>query len=373
MQDSITAVQKNHFGYTTSGLVFTIAVVIMMSSPLLAQEVIEAAAQRTDQQAYCDYVLEQAQAQRDLLRTPSAFTGITQPSAALPAQAVWGVTTSLSDIKKAGLTMDVARKNCDLYSATTTAQQDIQYALPSLEKQALQHRLELIGEASDKLNPLIDTTTKMLEAQNVTRPMLFALQTTRIKLASDKAETESKIATLYSPPVSDRPIKAMVAQKQESDAAQQKAAEKLARQNDWDLALSFGARQQINPLDNRGAYGAVTLSYNLASHAINKHLDQAANAYTGWKKIQEGDVSRNATVLQQQVKNSISAQATRLKSLHEEQQQLADNLQLVNNVDTTTALQFQNQLVSTQLLLDIEIGDANYRLDQMRDFLEKNY
>lgn len=373
MPDSIVAVQKTHFGYTTLGLVFTIALLLMMSSPLLAQEAIEAAAQRTDQQAYCDYVLEQAQAQRDLLRTPSAFTGITQPSAALPAQAVWGVTTSLSDIKKAGLTMDVARKNCDLYSATTTAQQDIQYSLPGLEKQALQHRLELIQQAYDKLDPLIDSATKMLEAQNVTRPMLFALQTTRIKLASDKADTESKIATIYVPAISDQPLKSLVAQKQESDAAQQKAVEKLSRQNDWDLAFSAGARQQINPLDNRGAYGAVTLSYNLASHAINKHLDQAANAYTDWKKIQEGDVTRNATILQQQVKTSISAQQSRLKSLHEEQLQVADNLQLVNSVDTSTALQFQNQLISTQLLLDIEIGDASYRLDQMRDFLEKNY
>ncbi len=352
---------------------FVITVVLMMSSHLLAQEFSETATQHTDQQAYCDYVLEQAQAQRDLLRTPSAFTGITQPSAALPAQAVWGITASVSDIKKAGLTMDVARKNCDLYGATTTAQQEIQYALPGLEKQALQHRLELIQQASDKLNPLIDKTSRMLEAQNVTRPMLFALQTTRIKLASDKAETESKIATLYAPPVSDQPIKDLVAQKQESDAAQQKAVEKLSRQNDWDLALSFGARQQINPLDNRGAYGAVTLSYNLASHAINKHLDQAANAYTDWKKIQESDVTRNATILQQQVKTSIAAQDARLKSLQEEQQQVADNLQLVNNVDTSTALQFQNQLISTQVLLDIEIGDASFRLDQMRGFLEKNY
>ena len=352
---------------------FVITVAVMMSSHVLAQDFSDATVQRSDQQAYCDYVLEQAQAQRDLLRTPSAFTGITQPSAALPAEAVWGITSSVSDIRKAVLTMDLARKNCDLYSTSTAAQQDLQFALPGLEKQALEHRLELIQEARDKLDPLIDKTKKMLDAQNVTRPMLFALQTTRIKLASDKAETESKIATLYAPTVSDQSIKELVAQKQQSDAAQQKAAEKLSRQSDWDLALSIGARQQINPFDNAGVYGAVTLSYNLASHSINKHLDQAADAFTGWKKIQEGDVTRNATILQQQVKNGISAQQSRLRSLQEEQQQIGDNLQLVSNVDTTTALQFQNQLISTQLLLDIEIGDASFRLDQMRDFLEKNY
>lgn len=350
-----------------------IAVVLTMSSSMFAQAFTESAESRTSQQAYCEYVSQQAQAQRDLLRTPSAINGLTQPSAALPMQLVWGVTASLSDMKKANLTMDVAGKNCELYTATTSAQQDIQYALPGLEKQALQHRLELIQQASAKLDSLIGNNTRMLDSQNVTRPMLFALQTTRIKLDSDKADTESKIATLYTPTISDQPIKALVAQKEESEAAAQNALDKLSRQNDWDVSFSFGARQQVNPLDNRGAYGAVTISYNLASHAINKHLDQAANAYSDWKKAQEGEVTRNAIILKQQVTNGISAQQARLKSLQEEQTQLEGNLQLVNNVDTTAALQFQNQLASTQLLLEIEIADASFRVDEMRNFLEKNF
>src|SRR5205807_5302370 len=142
-------------------------------------------------------------------------------------------------------------------------------------------------------------------------------------------------------PVSNRPLKEIVTQKQESEAAGQKALDKLSRQNDWDVSLSFGARQQVNPFDNRGAYGAVTVSYNLASRAINKHLDQAANAYSDWKRVQQGDVTRNATVVQQQVTSSISAQQARLKSLHDEQKQVETNLQLVSNGDTTAALQFQ--------------------------------
>jgi hypothetical protein len=102
-------------------------------------------------------------------------------------------------------------------------------------------------------------------------------------------------------------------------------------------------------------------------------LDQAANAYSDWKKAQEGEVTRNAIILKQQVTNGISAQQARLKSLQEEQTQLEGNLQLVNNVDTTAALQFQNQLASTQLLLEIEIADASFRVDEMRNFLEKNF
>ena len=95
-----------------------------------------------DQQAYCRYLTEQAAAQRDLLMTPDAVAGVTQPNTGLPMQVVWGVSGSLSSVRKGVLTMDAARKNCELYTATTSTQQDIQYALPSLEKQALQHRLD---------------------------------------------------------------------------------------------------------------------------------------------------------------------------------------------------------------------------------------
>lgn len=349
---------------------FVYVVLLLLAAPLFAQQTTDLQA---DQQAYCEYLSQQAMAQRDLLRTPSAVAGVTQPSEALPMQLVWGLTTSLSDIKKAGLTMDAARKNCDLYSASTSAQQVLQYALPNLEKQALEHRLDLIQQASDNLAAVTTRMTKMLDAQNITRPMIFSLQTTRIKLDADRADTQSKIAALYAPDIGDTPLKELIAEKQADDAAEQQAQDKLSRQSDWDVQLSLGARQQVNPLDNRGVYGAVTLSYNLGSHAINKHLDQAANAYDNWKKVQQSDVTRSAQVLRQQLTQSIAAQQARLKSLQDQQEQVNANLQLVSNVDTTAALDFQNQLTSTQLLNGIELGDAGFRLQEMEDFVERNF
>jgi hypothetical protein len=341
---------------------------------MLLASVAFAADANKDQQAYCRYVIEQGAAQRDLLLVPNAVAGVTQPNTGLPMQVVWGLSGSLSNVRKSVLTMDAARKNCDLYTATSSAQQDVQYALPSLEKQALQHRLELIQQASQSLDALAASTRKMLDAQNMTRPMAFALQTTKIKLDSDRADTQSKIVALYTPQLSDKPVKELVAEKQSREVYEQKALDKLNRQNDWDVALSVGAHQQISPfVDSRGAYGEVTISYNLASRAINKHLDQAAGAYDDWKKVQEGDVIRNADILKQQLENSVSVQESRLKALQEEQQQIERNLQLVGSAETTAALDFRNQLTTAQLLLQIEIGDATFRLERLKEFLGKNF
>jgi hypothetical protein len=335
---------------------------------------VDPAVDSKDQQAYCSYVMEQAQAQRDLLRTPTALAGVTQPETGLPLQLVGGASVGLSAMKKAGLTMDAARKNCELYRATTGAQQDIQYAVPSLEKEALRNRLVLIDQASGSLDALMERTSKMVEAQNATRLMLFSLQTTKIKLDADRADTQMKIAALYTPPLAERPLKELVAEKQNSELDEQRAQDKLSRQNNWDVALSVGVHQQVNPIA-QGAqpYGAVSVNYNLASRAINKHLDRTAEAYGEWKKVQEGDVVRNMEILRQQLVDSVSVQEVKLKSLEEESKQIVRSIQLVGSPDTSAAFDFHNQLTAAQLLLEIETGDASFRIDRLRRYLERNY
>ena len=332
------------------------------------------AADLTDQMAYCSYVMEQAKAQRDLLRTPIALAGFTQPETGLPTQLVAGASVGLSDIRKSSLAMQAARKNCELYKATTGAQQDVQYALSSLEKEALRNRLMLIDEASNSLDALIEKTSRMVEAQNATRLMLFTLQTTRIKLNADRADTQSKIAALYIPTLSDKPLKEMVAEKLNSEANEQKALDKISRQNNWDMALSVGVHQQVNPVAyGPQPYGAVSVNYNLASRTINKHLDRSVEAYSEWKKVQEGDVARSAEVLRQQLVDSVAVQEAKLKSMQEESGQIDKNIQLVGNPDTSAAFDFTNQLTSAQLLLQIETGDANFRIARLREYLAKNY
>jgi hypothetical protein len=332
------------------------------------------AADPTEQMAYCSYVMEQALAQRDLLRTPVASAGMTQPEEGLPMQLVAGASVGLSEIRKASLTMDVARKNCELYKATTGAEQDVQYALTSLEKEALRNRLVLIEQASKSLDALMEKTAKMVEAQNATRLMLFTLQTTKIKLDADHADTASKISALYVPPLSDKPLKNLVAEKLSSEANEQRALDKLTRQNNWDVALSVGVHQQVNPVSqNPQPYGAVSVNYNFASRAINKHLDRSVEAYGEWKKVQEGDVVRNMEVLRQQLVDSVSAQESKLKSLQEESGQIDKNLHLVDNPDTSAAFDFHNQLTAAELLLQVETADASFRIHRLREFLARNY
>jgi hypothetical protein len=327
-----------------------------------------------DSDAYCTYQLEQAETQRNLLRTPSAAGGLTQPETGLPTQIVGGASLNLSDVKKAALTMEVARRNCDLYRSTTGVQQQLQYAVSMLERQALQNRLTLIARASDQLNALMDATRKMMEQQNATRLMVFSLETTRIKLEADRADTQSKIAAIYIPSLSTAPLKQAIDQKQGQEIAAQEAEDHLNRQNNWSLALQVGVHQQVNPLaDGTQPYGSFSLSYNLASRSIDRHLDRAVSAYGDWKKVQEGDVIRNMDVLHQQLNATIAADEAKAQSLQDQMKEIDDNLKVVSAPDTTAALDFRNQLQAARLLLLIEVDDTAFRLSHLRDYCSTNF
>jgi len=329
---------------------------------------------QADQQNYCTYLVEQAKAQSDLLRTPNVLAGLTQPNTGLPTQVVAGAQLSLSNLRKAGITLDAASKNCELYKASTTVQMTEQYALQAIEKDALTHRLALIAKASESLNGMIAETTKMVAAQNMTRPMLMGLLSNRMKLESDKADTESRIAALYVPPLSDQPLKLQVAAKQASDLDEQKALALLTKQNNWDVALTVGTHQQINPVANGfQPYGEVNLTYNLASKAIDRHLDKSVEAYGEWKKVQEGDAARGMEVLRGEIDQSLAAQRGRLERLAQEAGEIEENRRLVSDPQTSAALDFRNELTSTELLLEIERGDASYRIDRVQEYVSRNF
>jgi hypothetical protein len=204
--------------------------------------------------------------------------------------------------------------------------------------------------------------------------MLFSLISTRIKLDADRADTQTKIAAIYVPQLSDRPLKLQVAAKQSSDNAEQSSLVRLTRQNNWDVALTVGAHEQLNPVANGPEpYGEVSVTYNLGSHAIDKHLDHSLDAYAGWKKVQENDVERGMEGLRDQVQQTITVQMNRIDSLRQETEEIEKNLKRVSDANTSAAVDFRNQLISAQLLLGIETGDATYRRDLLQGFLSRNF
>jgi len=78
-------------------------------------------------------------------------------------------------------------------------------------------------------------------------------------------------------------------------------------------------------------------------------------------------------VLHQQLLESVVVQESKLKSLQEQSEQIGKNLLLIGEPDTSAAFDFHNQLAAAQLLLQIESGDASFRIGWLREYMAKNY
>jgi hypothetical protein len=357
-----------------------IAVLLLSSLAFAGDDADIVQANKNAVPAFCTSILEQAKAQRDELRTPAAISGVTQPNTGLPPQLVFGVTNSLANDRKAGLTMTVAYKTCNLYAAATEAQQHLLYALPSLEKDVLRHRLATIQETSDHLDALIADNMKIVDAGNSTRPAVYALQGAKVRLDASRTAALTGIASPYVPPLSDAPIRELVASKMAAEDAAEKAGIKLAKQASWDVGLSVGAHRQLSSTSSPnssvspvGAYGEFSLTYNLGRHAINKHLDASAKAYDEWKNTQYDDVSNQARVLKQQIGDTIVIQEEQLKVLLSHDAEIEKNLRALDGVETSNAVMFRNELLADQLILRVDVSDVQFRIAHLKQFVADNF
>jgi hypothetical protein len=333
-------------------------------------------AQIEEQNAYCTYVMQQAMAQRNLLRTPEALGGISQANIGIPAQLYFGISDSVANYGKAKLTMEAARKDCESYRATAEATLHIQYALPMLERDALRHRTDSIGQAIEQLDVIVNRALKVVEVQNLTRPALYSIQSIRAKLVADRTSTALRLALLDVPDtVSNIPLNQLVFEKETRESEAQKSIAIANRPNSWDIKLEAGGRQRVSVSFQNppAAYGGVAFNYNFGSLSNYRHLDLAAAAYTGWKKAQNGEVTHNARALEQQILRIISVDEAELRALREQETDIDSNRQRLVGVDTVSAIGFGNQLESDRVVLQVEIRDVTFRLLALQAYLKNNF
>ena len=347
-----------------------IVTLFIIGSPLYAQQ--------ADQQKYCAYLQEQARATAIQLRTPSLVAGISQPTSGTPAQVYSGALNSVSADRRASITLQSATATCALYSSTENALLRIQTAPLALNREGLQHRLELLQQAELDLRALITDASNRVDAQNLTRPTLYALQKAQSSLAADRAATELALAAIYVPPdLPSTPIRQLVSEKQAHELSVQQTNDRLIAAQNWDFQLAAGARKQVVETAGMGrpagGYATVEFTWNLGQKKVNAHLNRAANNYADWTSVQEGDVARGAVVLKEQIERDIAAQQASLADLQAQADVIDRDLAELEHADTTAALVFAMTLKSDRLGLRVNIQDAQWRLESLTTFLRENF
>ncbi|MBV8828248.1 MAG: hypothetical protein JO108_03375 [Acidobacteriaceae bacterium] len=330
--------------------------------------------------AFCTYTTEQALAQRDLFRTPSLTVSPTQPSIGTAPQLIVGVTSKLSDVRKASLTLKAAHANCGLYTATTEAQIHILYAMPSIQKEVLLNRLRLIQTTSDTLNALISEDMRLVNAHNLTMQAVYVLESAKVRLDADRTATLADLASAYVPEqLSSVPLRTLVAEKLENEDQAQKAEVKLLKEGSWDIQFDAGVHQPLSSnwnsatTNHPGPYAGANFTYNFGRKSSARHFDNSVVAHNEWKKTQFDDVAAQAALLKKQIQDTIHTQTEQLNILFDHEGDIEKNLRAFDGVDTNNAIGFRNNLLADRLMLRLDIDDVRFRLTRLEQYLARNF
>lgn len=330
-----------------------------------------------EKEAYCAYVLQQADAQKIFFRTPSIEGGVSQePISSGVPQIYAGVLNSISGDRKARLLMIAAAKDCALFGTTTDAKLRIQFDLVSINKQVLQGRIVFEQAAIQHVDAIVAEAQKLVQEQNISVPTLYTLEETRAKLEIDIANCRLLIASLYTPILNPTPLRQFIDLKQLQEVDAQKAQNKVAQQDNWDVALTVGMHHSVTTpfQQGPGGYGGFKVSYNLGSAARDAALERSANAYGEYKLARHDDVAFLAGVLKKEVEESIATQDAALQIDQKEINKIDAHLAQIGTVDTNSAMSFANQLKQLdKLVVGVEISTAQLRSQLLSQYLTDNF
>lgn len=336
-----------------------------------------ASAFATDEKdAYCAYIELQAGAQKAFLRTPGIEAGLSQePISSGVPQMYSGVTNSVSSDFKARQVGRAADKDCALYRATVDAKLRVQFDLMSMQREALLNRVVLEQVAIKKIDDMLANTKPLLDEQNVTVPTIYLLEESKSKMELDIANSQLLIASIIVPPLVQTPLRELVDLKQALEVENQTAQNKVSKEDNWDVALILGihhsATQPFSQIPS--GYGGFRFTYSFGSKSRDAKLDKAALAYGDYKKSQHDDAAYMALMLKQQTVDSIASQEKSLVTLQADEQKIEARLASLPTIETNAAMSFSNQLNLDKLSLGVEVRLAEFRLAQLKSYLQDNF
>ena len=165
---------------------------------------------------------------------------------------------------------------------TQEAKLQIQFAIPSVQRQALNSKLQQIKRAKDKLNRLLKIVQQKIEKQNDTLRSYYQLDSLKQRLDDAERDIEVNLSMQQPSKIKHVRLKALLSQIQVAEHKRQLTRNKLEKQYNWSVQLQTGAQQNVtNNNFNQSVqpYVAVFLRYNLVITRVG-HVCNLTNRIT---------------------------------------------------------------------------------------------
>jgi hypothetical protein len=348
--------------HTVFGLLLTISFIMSVYAETLDVS--------DDVTLYCKYVTEKNQAKRRLLFSPDVIVQVQNTSNSYPFQNnfISGLSKNLSDLSKAKQVNQLIKDECQYYKMSQRATLQIQFAIPKVQTDALNFKLQQIKIAKNKLNNILGIIHKKIENQNDTLNSYYQVETALQKLEMADRNIRGDLAIQQLPKIEPLNLNKLMHDLGIAQKNRQATRNKLEKQNNWSLQLQAGAQQSLFYNQNQSVqpYLALFMRYNLGSVFANHKLDQSLTSYMNWKDRQINGMQNQLLVL---IRSIAALRASELQRLHYLKQIYKKNDGLtkkMTGIASTKADHFGQKIEVDQIMMAIEIKYVQYIIDLLK-------
>ncbi|WP_238268904.1 hypothetical protein [Paraburkholderia terrae] len=332
-----------------------------------------------EKQAYCQYVQDQADAERTLDTGVEGFGRLGQ-SDSNPSlkQVVVGLSKSLSRHLQGISATRAAQLECELYSRTLNVDRFVKYGMPSIDRQVAIQQVADLKDVLDILNEEIMSADKRLQSGNGTLSDLLTLRQQRDQVAAQYVAAKTEVASQPIPEVPHIDLKQAIAQIDDTTLDLQSELNHKQKLQAWDVSLVGGMQKPISgaPVNTSTGYQpfvSVTFTYNFNAASYGRKLDNATRSLMTMRHQLNDELAQKVDGLQRSMAERLAVQQENLPQLLDEQNRLSDEYERLHTLASPEALRMKSQIrVSLAMAamkvhlarLQITLLSQNYAQDQ---------
>ncbi|AUT75715.1 hypothetical protein C2L64_46130 [Paraburkholderia hospita] len=303
-----------------------------------------------EKQAYCQYVQDQADAERALDTGIEGFGRLGQSDSNPELkQVVVGLSKSLSRHLQGISASRAAQLECELYGRALSVERFVKYGMPSIDRKIAVRQAADLKDVLDILDEEIAAADKRLRTGNGTLSDLLTLRQQRDQMSTQYVAAKIESTSAQVPDVPQVDLKQALAQIDETTLDLQDELNHKQKLQAWDVALVGGMQKPISGTAMNTSTGyrpfvSVTFTYNFNAVSYGHKLDNATRSLMTMRRQLNDELAQKVDGLQKSMAERLNVQKESLPQLLDEQSRLSGEYERLRTLDSPEALRMKSQI-----------------------------
>ncbi|QCP47903.1 hypothetical protein FAZ95_01130 [Trinickia violacea] len=304
----------------------------------------------SERQTYCQYVEDQADAERTLDSGVTGFGNFgesdTNPGL---KQVVVGLSKSLSKHLQGDSATRSAALQCQLYGLTLEVDRNVKYAMAALDKRVAAEQVTDLKHVLDVVNEEIGRAESRRRSGNATLADVLQLSQQRDEIYTQYMSARNAAEAQTVPDVPQIDLRQALQQIDDVTMSLEDELNHKEKLQAWDVSLVGGVQKPVfgepdSTPTRFQPFVSIVFTYNFNAASYGRKLDSATHSLLNMRSQSNDDLSEQVDMLRKDVAARLQVQRESLQRLLEEQDMLSAESDRVRDLDTSEALRTKSQI-----------------------------